>query len=354
MRSLLSTAFLLPTLSLAVPAQDTLFEIRPSCTTHTSRGVTNLAAGEVLMQIPGSHVIGVGHIPMGNGFEMNGMRIGTQDQDASTQESYRLVLRRDVAGKPDCSSLGLVFATSTMQLPPGTGTKSWILTTAFGSAVQIPRCFSMYPGVELTAAPTWDADGQSVHIAMYSTGSNVSAAAPSLAWNCTAGVPAQPGSKRTLRIGLLVDAAVLNMGNVDVAGTRCMGTNPDFGAGGLWPVCEGNTGTLRNDALVARVRDAKLLGGYFDVRMWPDTACGSFYPWPFADGAWYLSPGFAGISIANGFLSGAEATQPTLLSSALVKANCALLSLPMYYQAFVVQGASIRLTNRTATVFAAP
>lgn len=353
MRSLLSAAFLLPALSLTVSAQ-TLFEIWPSCTTHTWRGAIGVNAGEVLMQIPGSHVIGVGHIPQGNGFEMTGMRIGTQDQDAATQESYRLILRRDLAGSPNCTTIGLVFSAGPFYLPPATGTKSWILTTGFGSPVQIPRCQSMYPGVELIAAPAWPADGQSVHMSMYTTASNVSAGAVNLAWNCYGGVPSQPGPKRTMRIGLLVDAAVLNMGNVDVAGTRCMGANPDFGGGGLWPVSEGTTGTQRNDALVARVRDAQLPDGFFMVRMWPTTSCASAYPWPIVQGAWYLSPTFAEPTIATGFLVGGEATVPTFLTSPIVKANSAALSLPMYYQAVVTDGSTFRLTNRTATVFGTP
>ena len=355
MRSLLSTTtFLLPVLAVAASAQSTLFEIYPSCTTHTWRGSIGVNAGEVLLQIPASHFVGVGHVPQGTGFEMTGMRIVTQDQDAGTQETYRLVLRPDVGGTPDCTAPGMLFMGGPLQLPPGTGIQAWVMSTTFTTPVSLPGCATYYAGVALDAAPLWTADGQSIHMAMYATGSNVAANAVNLAWNCGNGGPTQPGPKRTLRIGLLVDAAVLNMGNVDVAGTRCMGTNPDLGAGGMWPVCEGTSGTPRNDALVARVRDAKFVGDYFQVRMWPTTTCPGFTFWPILHGGWYLSPGISGIPIAQGFLTAGEATVTTAVTSTFVKSNCALLSLPMYYQAFVLQGFTFRLSNRTATVFAAP
>lgn len=354
MRFLLSTPFLLPMLTVAASAQSTLFEIHPSCTTHTWRGAIGVNAGEVLMQIPGSHFVGVGHVPQGTSCRMTGMRIGTQDQNASTQETYRLVIRPDLGGAPDCTAAGMLFMSGPLQLPPGTGTQSWVMTTTFSTPVGLPMCGTYYAGVALEAAPAWAVDGQSVHMSMYTTGSNVAGNAVNLAWNCSLGVPTQPGAKRTLRIGLLVDAAVLNMGNVDVAGTRCMGTNPDLGAGGMWPVCEGTAGTQRNDALVARVRDDQFLGGYFEVWMLDTTTCPGFTFWPLLHGGWYLPPGVSGFPIAKGFLTAGEATVPTALTSTFVKNNCALLSLPMYYQAFVVQGLTFRLSNRTATVFASP
>ena len=66
-------------------------------------------------------------------FEMTGMRIGTQDQDASAQETYRLVLRRDVGGTPDCSAPGMLFMSGPLLLPPGTGAESWVVSTIFST-----------------------------------------------------------------------------------------------------------------------------------------------------------------------------------------------------------------------------
>ncbi len=332
----------------------TLFEIHPGCTTHTSRGTLVANGGEILLQVPGSHFMGVGHVPNGLSCAANGMRFVMQDQDAASTDTYWTVVRGDLLGVPDCSSAGLLMQVGPFNPPSGTGVSAWIFTHTFASPVAIPQCATFYPGVAVRPAPTWPADGLSLHIAMYSTGSNASASASNLFWNCGPSGPAQPATKRTINLGLLVDAAVLNMGGADALGTRCIGASPDFGAGGNWPVCEGTTGTMRNDALHARVRDAALPAGFCAVYAWPLTACASAYPWPVADGAWYLSPGYSGIWIGGGVLAGGEAVVPTLLTSAVVSANCALLSLPMYYQGIVVQGGVIHATNRAGTVFGLP
>lgn len=348
-------AFLLFSTALASGlAAQNLFEIYPSCTTHTSRGTLNGAAGEVLLQIPGSHFIGVGHVPNGLSSQARGMRFVMQDQDAATQDNFSVVIRADLAGAPDCSASGLLATMGPLTPPPAVGITAWQLTVTFAAPVGIPQCDTFYVGVGLAAA-NWTADGQSLHVARYDSGSNAATNAVNLAWNCaSSGASSQPATARTIRIGPLVAAAVLNMGNVDPLGTRCMGPGADFGAGGLWPVCEGTTGTMRNDALHFRVRDDALPAGACAVYAWPFTACASAYPFPFADGAWYLSPGYSGLFIGGGLLTNGEASGPTILTPALVKANCALLSLPMYYQAIVVQGGLIHTTNRAGTVFGTP
>jgi hypothetical protein len=307
-----------------------------------------------LLQIPASHFFGVGHILTGVSSQVRGLRYNLQSTVGTTVQTYGLVLRRDVAGRPDCGTP--ILALSPLITPVGGGgAVSWRISTTFATPLAVPQCDTLYAGIALPimVPPA----GLFAHMALlrpFSTSpaaSNAGLAAADLQWDCVAGVAMQHPAKNTLVVGLLVDSPVLNMGNVDSASTNCIApTTPDFGGGGLWPVCS----LGRNDALHARVRDAIAPGAPFVVYMNPTRLCPSLLTWPLVSGAWYLSPGFGGFVIGSGVLgTTGEGVVPTILTPPVVALNCAILSVPWYYQA-VTLGAPFRATNMTATLFGPP
>lgn len=303
------SALLLPlTLASAALAQTpvNLFDIYSGCTNFTSRGVIGASAGEYLLQIRSAHFSGIGHDSSGTGTRVTGFQYVTQDQVGNTPETYYLVVRTDNSGAPDCTAAGLALRAGPLTTPTSTVTTpvAWQITaTLTTAATTVPLCNTYYVGMEFAAA-NWTNDGQSVHITDYPLGDNPGSGAPNLSWNCLNNAPIQPQFFETLRVGMLVESAVLHMGNVDPSlATTCLTGlgNRSFGVGGLFPACNGAAGP-RNDGLDCRVRDAANANGVFVLFLGANVGCPGLPISGFANGALYLNPGGAFLQVATGAL----------------------------------------------------
>lgn len=281
-------------------AQTNSFTIYSGCINGASRGTLNSQGGELLMQVPGSHFAGIGTDVNGTGTRLLGLRCSLQDQNATTPETYHLVVRGDAAGRPDCSAAGLLLRVGPLATPSAPTQPPWILTTTLATpSVVLPVCGSYYHGAEVAPAPQWPSDGLSFHISTYyqqptlGQADNPAANAPNLAWTCINGVTAQPTTPRTVRFELLVESAVLNVGNVDLAtaANNCVTQlgGRSFGVGGLWPACEGTTGR-RHDGLDLRVRNQAHAGGVFVVFFGADLGCPGLTAPGLLRGALYVDP----------------------------------------------------------------
>jgi hypothetical protein len=270
-RSLLLGCLL--TAAVAAQSSNNLFEIYSGCTNFTSRGTLATSAGEVLMQIPASHFSGVGQDASGDVAEFAGFRYLTQSQNAAVPSTYHLVLRSPHAsGAPDCSPAGLRYRHGPLSLPSGSGIVAWVVTSVPATPLPpIQTCQTLFMGAELAAAPNWTSAGQSLHISTYystggTSGDNPRPNAPNLAWDCVAGAARQGNNPYCIRFGLLTPACVLNTGNVDptMIPTGCLAMQDftSWGAGGLFPLCQGATGP-RNDGIAVRVRDVAHANGIF-------------------------------------------------------------------------------------------
>jgi hypothetical protein len=174
-----------------------------------------------------------------------------------------------------------------------------------------------------------------------------------LTWNCLAGAPVQPNFQETVRVDTIVEAAVLNMGNVDPGLTTTCLTglgNRSFGAGGLFPRCTGSVGP-RNDGLDCRVLDAGNAGGVFALFLGIAGNCPGIPLGSLADGSLYLNPGSAFVQIAVGNLDASGAGVTTAVPPN-TPACARAVNRSIDFQAFTVGPAFSlpgRLTNR-ATV----
>lgn len=294
----------------AAQTSTNVFEIYSGCTNFTSRGSIGANAGEYLLQVRSSHFAGVGHDATGGGTRLAGFRYVTQDQNGVTPETYSMIVRGDQSGSPDCTTAGRLFTTGPIATPPSTtiGPVAWQITLTLTTAsTALPLCNTFYPGGDFPAAPGWTAgtDGQSLHITDYPLGDNPAPNSPSLTWNCLNGAPVQPNFLETVRVDLLVESAVLNMGNVDpMLSTTCLTSlgNRSFGAGGLWPNCTGSTGP-RNDGLDCRVRDLANANGVFALFLGSSVGCPGLPLGSLANGALYLNPAGPFVQIAAGGLN---------------------------------------------------
>jgi hypothetical protein len=342
-------------LSAAAAAQTSanLFDIYSGCTNFTSRGVVATNAGEYLLQVRASHFVGVGHDPTGNGTLLSGFQYFTQDQNAATVETYSLVVRSDAAGAPDCSAAGLLLSVGPLSTPGGTGTIAWQITTNLTTvSTALPQCSTYYQGLEFAAAPGWPNEGQSVHLTDYPLGDNPAPGALSLTWNCLNGAPQQPQFRESIRVGSLVRAPVLHMGNVDPSlATTCLVSvgNRSFGAGGMWPQCQGTAGP-RNDGLDCRVRDAASANGVFALFLGTDLGCPGVPLSGIADGALYLNPGGAFLQVTAGVLDSGGLGTATAVPPG--SAACTtVVNRFLHFQAFTVGGGFTlpgRLSNRAS------
>lgn len=286
-----------------------LFEIYSGCTNFTSRGSIGPNAGEYMLQVRSSHFAGIGHDVTGTSTRLIGFRYTSQDQNGVTPETYSMIVRADLAGTPDCTNAGLLFTTGSLTTPPSTtvGVVAWNITTTLATvSTALPLCNTYYQGGQFPAAPGWSAgtDGQSLHITDYPLGDNAAPTAPSLTWNCLAGAPVQPNFQETVRVDAIVEAAVLNMGNVDPGlTTTCLISlaNRSFGAGGMFPQCTGSVGP-RNDGIDARVRDAANAGGVFALFLGTAGNCPGLSLGSLARGSLYLNPAGPFVQIAAGAL----------------------------------------------------
>ncbi|HLU39593.1 MAG TPA: hypothetical protein VK081_09415 [Planctomycetota bacterium] len=298
---------LLPLVLAAVaPAQTTtnLFDIYSGCTNFTSRGVLNTNAGEYLQEIPATHFSGIGHDPTGAATSVPGFQYVTQDQDASTVETYSIVVRSDASGQPDASPAGLLLNVGPLNTPSGTGTLAWQVTVTLTTpTTAVPLCNTFYAGLQFSAA-NWTNDGQSLHVTDYPLGDNPAPGARTLTHNCLNGQAVSPPFFETLRMGLMVEASVLHMGNVDpTLQTTCLTGlgNRSFGAGGMWPQCTGPTGP-RTDGLDCRVRDVRSANGVFALFLGGNVGCPGLPLGGLANGALYLNPAGPFVQVAAGTL----------------------------------------------------
>ena len=253
-------------------AQGNKLEIFPdsagTASSYVVRSNLNASAGEVLQEVPSRLFRGVGATGTGAVATCTalGLDFWTADEDASTQETFTVLLRRAAiaAPGPDATPAGILVQSGPQMTPLGTGRLGWRVMVTFTTPVAIPCEGDLFMGLGLAAAPTWATDGQSIYSAFYpgfltaTVGDNPRNGAPNHSWYVLNGVAAPSTWHFTLRIGVLVAAPVLNMGGVDPANARQMPVgSANFGAGGLYPDVSGG----RNDGLDARVIDATNAGG---------------------------------------------------------------------------------------------
>jgi hypothetical protein len=253
-------------------AQDNLFEIYPvahpdaSATTYSTRLGLGAAWGELAQQIPGTLFSRVADVSAGAASvsEIHAFRLRTQDQNAATQEHYKIVIRN--------GAFGLIEASPPFDTPfvAGGGVQAWTLTHARAAPRTVPNVGNWSMGVELGAAPRWPDDGQSVHAADYYSGARGdsprgSAAAPApnhCFQSVAAGAFAMAATGRVLRVGVMTHAPLLNLGNVTPGNDRLLPAGaPSFGAGGGYPDIADRDGVGRCDDLAFRIRAAQAPGG---------------------------------------------------------------------------------------------
>lgn len=303
---------------------------------------------------------GTGHDTTGTGTRLDGFNHVLQDQNAATVEAYRLILRGDTAGVPDTSPGGLLLQTTPIAAPPGSGVTAWNLTVTFATpSTALPLCNAVYYGLDLPANANWPNDGHSLHAGTYgllggTQGDNPAPGAPNLAWllpGGTGGTPVQP-APMCFHVGLLVQSAVLNMGNVDPtlsnpANCITAQNNTSFGAGGKWPRLGGG----RVDGLVCRVRDGNATNGLFVTLFGNTIGCpGIPFP-PVANGALYLNP-TAIVQIGVGVLDATGEGVVSLLPPGAATSN--LLQVPLSFQAFTLDptfGLPGHLTNLATSTY---
>lgn len=217
-------------------------EIYPGVTSFTSRGSLSVNAGEVHQGFHESHWKGLGDT--GAGAFLNGITYVTQDQNASTPETYDVVVRggTDAAG-PDataagefCSIVGLTTPPSTVLTPA-----AWILTSNFTAPCRIPTKGFISAGLRLPANALWSSDGQSLH-ASAGRGPTTVQASDLLqgdhAWQILTGpVVNHPTSFRSWRVRLLFSTPILQNGTFAT-------TTATYkrGMGGMFPSSTGSHG----------------------------------------------------------------------------------------------------------------
>jgi len=181
----------------------------------------------------------------------------TQDQNCSTREKFRWVVRRgtNVAG-PGTGAGAILGGVGGLMLPnsASTGACAWGLTATLAptARIKVPSTVFFGYGLDLPRAPLWTMDGQSVHasrstdVAANNTHRNHGAASQEdQAWQIigTATAASNASQKRSWRLS--VDGA-----DVAVMKLRCGGRQ---GYGGSYP----NSST----ASKALAWDARLNGG---------------------------------------------------------------------------------------------
>ena len=202
------------------------FELFPGPLTWSSRGDLGAGAGETLQGVHASHHRGFGDT--GFSCKISGLGARLQDQDRSTPETYRWIVRSGSDGSGPGTGSGAVIADIGPFVTPsgGSGVAAWQLDTIFSSAITLPDCTSHFSfGVSLAAAPNWDADGLSTH-ASADTEQNSHSGQEDHAWQILSGAPSatHPSDKRTWRYSLLVDNGALQIGSFD-----------RYGMGGMFP-----------------------------------------------------------------------------------------------------------------------
>ena len=230
----------------------------PAATSYASRLLLNANAGEVLQEVPGNLIAGVGD--NGTACTFRTSQFALQDFNATTQEQLRFLIRRaDMTGAPDGTAAGLVMQTTLVTSPLGTGIAAWTITLTFATDVPLPCTGTYFLGLSLPAAPAFPnpTDGLYAHVAHYGTpatrGDNPRNGAPGLGWVVDASGVRRDMVGQVIAIGVEQLTPMLNMGNNDPGSTRT--TNGiSFGAGGLYPL-------QSRDGLNWQVLDVQNAGG---------------------------------------------------------------------------------------------
>ena len=239
-------------------------------------GITRLTFGkevdgEALMEVPVSHFLGIGDRSQAGGTpvcSIDGMTVCFVDHDASTSETYGLVIRpRAAGGGPNMTATAIVQLNG-LSSPKAVGTRGWCVQTFFlsGSKIvpkAIPCRATFYFGMQVAADRQWPKDGISLYYSHYAAAANPPtdsgdfprASAPGLLWSVTKGkAPTNDPRKLGFR-GLTMPFSLIPSGPVLQCGAGHLfngKTHPGFGAAGLYPdVKRKPTG----DGLVLRITD---------------------------------------------------------------------------------------------------
>ncbi|MFQ5503220.1 MAG: hypothetical protein ACE5F1_00305 [Planctomycetota bacterium] len=226
-------------------------EIYPGVTSFTSRGNISRGSGETLQGLHDSHWRGIGD--NGKACAINSLYVVTQDQNASTRETFHWVIRKgtDAAG-PTTGKAGEVAVIGPLQTPPSTSTTpaAWGLTANLTTPATLPSCVGHYAfGLRLGPSPKWTSDGQSTHASRQSAAAS-HANQGDHAWQIigAATTATHPSLKRSwrYRVNALPDASpTCQVGNI----LSATGT-PKNGMGGMYP----NTAATPPNGLVATIR----------------------------------------------------------------------------------------------------
>ena len=227
------------------------------------------------------------------------------------------------------------------QTPAGTGVAAFTITHDFGTEpVTVPGAETFFAGFALSANANWTADGQSVHIALYTDpaspdGDPCRVGAPNHAWNVhDDGTRAQPSS-RTWRFRLYTDRGVFQVGAIQ-------------GTTNLYGMC-GNYPDVTTQGLSFRIIDAASPNQMAAV-LWSTSLTGGV-PGIF-DGHLWIAPGQLQV-LDTGMLDGngvAEFTPAaTAPGSAFLQVLAGTGNLPFQGVILDANNAIIRTTNAQAS-----
>lgn len=260
------TAFSL-VLTASLAAQNR-FQIYPerngSAATYTSRAGGASGQVEILTEVPGAAIAGVGDVS--TACEAAGFFAYLVDENPTTAEQLDVVFRNvDALGVQPGTEIARLGPFSTPTLT--TTVRSTILfTVTFVTPVALPCEGTWYYGLDLYAVNNWPStDGHGLFAAWYSppsnriVGDNPRVGAPNLAWQVIASVVSPVNPPMTLRMGPIVATPVLSAGGIDPINPRQSPVgSPNYGAGGLYPDI---AGVPRRDGVGILVEDVTHAGG---------------------------------------------------------------------------------------------
>ena len=219
--------------------------------------------------------------------KLTGQFYVVQDGDRTTQNPFRLIVRKPVApdGLPDTTAAGLLAQSNNLMTPiqTGTGAIAWNITSTWLTPITVPCETGYYLGVEFLPE-TSTTDITSTHgatTATTTTGDNPRLPAPkfhAVAVLQPSGTATRVTSALTAAIVSLTDMPTLNVANVD----STLANYKSYGIGGLYPAVKSGT---RDDGITLRVQDTGNPGGI----------CGLFLSTGFHPGGIALGGGITGV-----------------------------------------------------------
>lgn len=224
-------------------------------TSFTARTGLGKNAGEIHQGFHSSHFRGLGenagHLNPNGKCELTRLILLTQDQNASTRETYDFVVRSgDDNTGPTAGTAGVLGELTGLRLPNSgkLGAAAWRITytLAASARIQLPcdKFFSF--GSRLPPSPNWAQDGQSIHTC-YGSGKKKhqntwlddgNSNNPNHAWHFggTSTIAKQPGSHRTWRFFGSTFGPVMRLGCGTNGGTGVLRPSPGgYGMGGMFP-----------------------------------------------------------------------------------------------------------------------